>query len=416
MDIKPFSPKQKICLSWWADPAYRDYDALICDGSVRSGKTFAMALGFFFWGVAGFAGGTFALCGKTVNALRRNIITPLLPVLSSAGFSVHDAGTKGYLDVTALGSTARFYLFSGKDESSASLIQGMTLCGVFFDEVVLMPRSFVEQALARCSAPGAKFWFNCNPEHPSHWFYREWILKADKKHALHLSFTMDDNPALSPAVRERYERLYAGVFYDRFILGKWTVPEGLVYPMFDPARLVTSKLPSHCSRYVISCDYGTINPTSMGLWGERDGIWYRLREYYYAARRTGVSRTDEEHYKGLVALAGAYPIECVVIDPSAASFIACILSHGRFRVVRAVNSVLSGIRLVADALLQGRLRFSSECTDILREFTLYRWRTDAAGDLPEKEHDHAMDDMRYFVSTVLHGGIRTGFTAVNLGR
>ncbi len=416
MRFSRFSPKQKLCLKWWAMPELRQYDALICDGAVRSGKTLAMSLGFLFWAQACSDGGTFALCGKTITSLRRNVVRPLQAVLEDCGFDVRETVSRNYLDVTAFGHCNRFYLFGGKDESSATLIQGMTLWGVFFDEVALMPRSFVEQALARCSVRGAKLWFNCNPEHPYHWFYREWICKAAEKHALCLHFTMEDNPSLPESVKARYRRMYGGVFYDRFILGKWTVPAGLVYPMFDAKRHVTEHLPERCDRYVISCDYGTINPTSMGLWGRSDGVWYRLREYYYAARREGISRTDEQHYAGLVQLAGTLPVECVIVDPSAASFIACIAAHRQFRVIKAENTVLTGIRQVSEALQQDRLRFSAGCRDILREFGQYCWKEDSAGDVPKKENDHAMDDMRYFVSTMLHGTQKEDFVAITVGR
>jgi PBSX family phage terminase large subunit len=383
-------------------PEYGNRDAVICDGAVRSGKTLSMSMGFAFWAMASFSRSSFAMCGKTITALERNLVRPLLQVLEDMGFFCVFCASKHYLDVTAWGHTNRFYLFGGRDESSAALIQGMTLCGVLFDETALMPRSFVEQALARCSVNGAKLWFNCNPEHPYHWFYREWILKAEEKRVLYLHFTMDDNPSLPDTVKERYRRMYGGVFYDRFVLGKWTVSQGLVYPMFDRHRHIADA-PESCTRYVISCDYGTVNPTSMGLWGECGGIWYRLKEYYYAARREGVSRTDEQHYAGLAVLAGDLPVECVVVDPSAASFIACIVSHGKFRVMKARNDVLAGIRLVSDALQKGKIRICSGCEDILREFSQYCWNENSAGDVPKKEHDHAMDDMRYFVSTVLCG-------------
>ncbi|MCD8026472.1 MAG: phage terminase large subunit [Clostridiales bacterium] len=91
---------------------------------------------------------------------------------------------------------------------------------MLFDEVALMPRTFVEQALARCSVPGSKFWFNCNPEYPEHWFYTEWIKQAEEKNALYLHFTMDDNPSLEEDVKRRYESLYSGVFYERFVRGQ----------------------------------------------------------------------------------------------------------------------------------------------------------------------------------------------------
>ena len=416
MKLRPFSPKQRTAMRWWCDPAYKGFDAVICDGAVRSGKTVAMSLGFVLWGLGCFPGGDLALCGKTITSLERNVVRPLCSLLRDAGFTVRELLSKRYFEAEGCGRTCRFYLFGGKDEGSAALIQGMTLCGVLFDEVALMPRSFVEQAIARCSVAGGKLWFNCNPEHPYHWFYREWIQKADEKRALYLHFTMDDNPGLSDEVRERYERMYSGVFYDRFIRGLWTVSEGLVYPMFSREKFTVSVLPEGFSRYVISCDYGTVNPTSMGLWGEHDGIWYRIREYYYAARREGISRTDEEHYAGLVQLAGDLPIDCVVVDPSAASFIACIASHGKFRVCKAENDVLSGIRRVSDVLTAGRLRFHVSCADILREFMQYCWKENSSGDCPKKEHDHAMDDMRYFVTTAMERREGLQFAAFSIRR
>ncbi len=414
MQFEKFSPKQRLAIRWWTMEQYRDRDALICDGAVRSGKTLCMSLGFVCWGMASFQGGTFAMCGKTITSLERNLVRPLLQVLEDIGFACAHSVSRHFVDITAWGHTCRFYLFGGKDEGSAALIQGMTLCGVLFDEAALMPRSFVEQAIARCSVHGAKLWFNCNPEHPHHWFYREWICKCEEKRALYLHFTMDDNPSLSEEIKARYRRMYGGVFYDRFVLGKWTVCEGLVYPMFDKRRHVTAEMPE-CTRYVVSCDYGTVNPTSMGLWGEYGGVWYRLREYYYAARREGVSRTDEEHYDGLCALAGSLPVECVVVDPSAASFIACIAKHGRFRVLKAKNDVLQGIRQVSDALQQDRLRIHEGCGDCIREFSEYRWNEAGPGDVPRKEHDHAMDDMRYFVTTVMNRR-QDGFAAMSLKR
>lgn len=416
MRFAKFSPKQRLSIRWWAMRDYRDMDAIICDGAVRSGKTLSMSVGFAFWAMACFDGRSFALCGKTITSLERNVVSPLVPVLEEVGFSVRMMRSKHYLEISAYGHCNRFYLFGGKDEGSAALIQGMTLGGVLFDEVALMPRSFVEQAVARCSVSGAKLWFNCNPEHPYHWFYKEWIQKTNEKRALYLHFTMEDNPALSPKIRERYQRMYGGVFYDRFILGKWTVSEGVVYPMFDRGRHVAESVPEECDRYVISCDYGTVNPTSMGLWGEKDGVWFRIREYYYDARKEGLSRTDEQHYAGLELLAGGLPVECVVVDPSAASFMACIASHGKFRAMKARNDVLSGIRLVSDALQSDRLRFSQACEDCIREFGQYCWNENACGDVPKKEHDHAMDDIRYFVSTVLHGSGRQDFVALSIAR
>lgn len=415
MPICRLSDKQRLTMNWWCVPQYQDLDAIICDGAVRSGKTLSMSLGFVMWASMCFRGGTFAICGKTVTSLRRNVITPLLPILREMGMVCSEKVTQSFIDVSFSGVTNRFYLFGGKDEGSASLIQGITLSGVFLDETALMPRSFVEQALARCSVSGSKMWFNCNPDSPSHWFYNEWIKKADEKNALYLHFTMDDNPSLSEKLKKRYRRLYSGAFYDRFVLGLWTASEGLVYPMFDEKKHIFSDAPD-CEKFVISCDYGTVNPTSFGLWGLHKGVWHRLREYYYSSKREGSPRTDEEHYAELERLAGDLKISRVIVDPSAASFIECIRRHGKFTVAKADNDVVTGIRRVSTALKQGRLKFHQSCRDIIREFSLYRWNESSAADVPVKENDHAMDDMRYFVSAMLKNNENDGFFAISVPR
>ncbi len=402
-------------MSWWRYPRNKEFDAVIADGAVRSGKTLSMSLGFVFWASLNFSGGTFAICGKTVTSLKRNVIDPLLSELKGLGYTVSEKVSRGYVDISLLGRVNRFYYFGGKDEGSASLIQGITLSGVFLDEVVLMPRSFVDQALARCSVSGSKLWFNCNPAAPTHWFYNEWIKKARQKHALYIHFTMDDNPSLSDRVKKRYRRLYSGTFYDRYILGKWTAPEGVVYPMFSEERhTFTGDI--DCERYIISCDYGTVNPSSFGLWGVKGGKWYRLREYYYSSKREGSSRTDEEHYRALEELAGNLNISRVIVDPSAASFIECIRRHKRFSAVKADNNVVDGIRRVSAALKQNRLMFSKECRDIIREFSLYCWNDKGGADVPVKENDHAMDDMRYFVSDMLRNEEDDCFAAISVAR
>ena len=401
MEFKPFSQKQKLSMLWWADKSTARYDGIICDGAVRSGKTVSMALGFILWAMSECNDGAFAVCGKTITSVRRNIITPMLPVWKSWGFKCSEKTSLNYLDVVFGGRKNRFYLFGGKDESSASLIQGMTLNGVFLDETALMPRSFVEQALARCSQKNSKLWFNCNPESPNHWFYKEWILKAEEKNVFCLHFTMDDNPSLSEKIKIRYKTLYSGIFYDRFVLGKWTAATGLVYPMFKESEHVFKKGDEpKCSRYVVSCDYGTVNPSSFGLWGYSGGTWYRIDEYYYSSREKGQLLTDEEHYDGLLKLCGGYDIECVIADPSAASFMECIRRHARFRVIPADNSVLSGIRRVSEALRQKKLMFSEKCIDTIREFGLYVWDEKNGCDSPLKENDHAMDEIRYLVNTI----------------
>lgn len=403
LKFSPFSQKQLTVLSWWHnESSLSSYDALICDGAVRSGKTLCMSISFVAWSFFRFENTSFAICGKTIASVRRNIVTPIIPILRQLGFSCDEKLSRGEISITYGKRTNKFFLFGGKDEASASLIQGMTLGGVLFDEVALMPRSFVEQALARCSLEGAKFWFNCNPENPQHWFKKEWIDKAESKNALHLHFLMSDNPSLSKKVIDRYNSLYSGAFYERFVEGKWVAAEGVVYPNFSEKTHVCVPPEEPLEKYYISCDYGTVNPASFGLWGRKDGVWYRIREYYHSSRREGYQKTDEEHYSSLEELASGREIEGVIVDPSAASFIQCIRRHGVFKAIPAENQVIDGIRQVSDCLQQRKIMFSPDCHDTLREFSLYRWDSSSSKDSVRKENDHAMDDIRYFVSTVLN--------------
>lgn len=404
-NFKPFSRKQRKVLTWWADSSpVKRADGIICDGAIRSGKTVSMSLSFALWAMTRFNGKNFAVCGKTVGSLRRNLLQGLRLMLLSQGYTVTERVTDNLMTVRRGGVENYFYVFGGKDESSGALIQGITLAGVLFDEVALMPESFVNQATARCSEAGSAFWFNCNPEGPHHWFYEEWIKKARKRNLLYLHFTMDDNLSLSPKVKERYQGMYSGAFYERYILGLWRVAEGIVYTMFDKHKHVVPVTGREYEQYVISCDYGTRNSSSFGLWGLCAGKWYRLREYYWDSRVKGQQRTDEEHYRGLEELAGDLRVRKVIVDPSADSFIECILRHKRFYVERANNTVLDGIRDVASRLLAGDFFVCEPCNDCIREFGLYRWDDKAKEDRPLKVDDHAMDDVRYFVRAVFRPG------------
>ena len=395
-------------LKWAHLTKFKNRKAIICDGSVRSGKTVSMILGFVHWAMRFFDGKNFGICGKTISSTERNIILPLLnmPDITDYYSLQYIRGENKRIIIRSGSHTNTFFIFGGKDESSYTLVQGITLSGVLFDEVALMPKSFVDQAVARTlSEPEARYWFNCNPESAEHWFYKEWICNTRQKKALHLHFTMQDNPILSPEQIADAERLYTGVFYNRYIKGLWCVAEGLIYPMFDKAVHVTHHPELQPGGdYYISCDYGTLNPTSAGLWYlQPDGHAIRLREYYYDGRKTKTPRTDEEHYKALEQLAGdvAGSVRAVIVDPSAASFIECIRRHGLFRVWQADNSVLNGIRDTSSLLQMQYLHICDNCTDIIREFSLYRWDESATEDRPIKENDHAMDDMRYFVRTAM---------------
>ncbi len=399
MKFSAFSPKQMQVLTWWCDTAdTAALDAIICDGAVRSGKTLCMGISFFSWAMKSFDGQRFGLCGKTITALRRNLVSVILPVLRQLGFRCEEKVSRNTLEVSFGGRQNTFYLFGGRDEGSAALIQGVTFAGVLLDEAALMPRSFVEQACARCSVPGSRLWFNCNPEGPEHWFYKEWICRAAERRALYLHFTMEDNPSLSRKILERYRKLYSGTFYRRFVLGEWTAVSGRVYDFFDESY-VSDAPEGEMEEWAVSCDYGTVNPASFGLWGRQGEVWYRVKEYYYSSRDAGRQKTDAEYAADLRALANGRRLSFVVVDPSAASFIEALRREG-LPVRKAENDVLRGIRLTADLLKQRKLVICRDCADALREFSMYVWDERAGRDAPVKRYDHAMDDIRYFAAAV----------------
>lgn len=379
------SEKQKRILAF----PYTHFDTLICDGAIRSGKTSIMMWAFVDWAMREFNGQLFGICGKTVDSASKNIIVPFITMtLAQERYILVWHKSEKVLEVRRGKTANRFEVFGGKDESSFALIQGRTLAGVLLDEVVLMPESFVNQALARCSVDGARMWFSCNPGSPHHWFHEKWVQKADEKNALYLHFEMSDNPSLSEKTLQRYESMYSGVFYDWYVKGLWVTAEGLIYPMFTPDNVV-DEIPDG-AEYYISCDYGTHNPFSAGLWSWDGKTATRIREYYYSGRDTQAPRTDEEHYEQVEALAGNLPIKRIVIDPSAASFIEVIRRHKRFTVIRAQNDVINGISTVARYLQDGTIKIHRSCKDAIREFGEYAWDDKSTEDKPVKASDHCL--------------------------
>ena len=402
MIYQRLSKRQRLAMLWWQQPRFKDRDAIICDGSIRSGKTVSMTVGFFLWSMATFDGQKFAICGKTIESLRRNVILNLRDWIPS-DLQITERRAENKIIVSdGCGHENTYFMFGGRDESSYTLVQGITLAGALLDEVALMPRSFVEQVCARCSVAGSKLWFNCNPDGPEHWFYKNWVLKCKEMNALHIHFTMGDNLSLADEIRTRYERMYEGVFYQRYILGLWVLAEGLVYNFLE--EYITDKQPPG-AEYYISIDYGTLNPFSAGLWSVTGNKAVRIKEYYYDGRNKKRQLTDEEYCKEIEELAKDRKISKVIVDPSAASFITALKRRG-FRVQQADNSVLDGIRRTSVYLKDGNIKIHRSCVDSIREFGLYRWDEKKTVDTVVKENDHAMDDIRYFANTIMRKRVR----------
>lgn len=406
-EFKPFSRKQKQVLTWWCPSSpVKDKDGIIADGAIRSGKTLCMSLSYVLWAMESFNQQNFGMAGKTIGSFRRNVLFWLKLMLKSRGYQVVDHRSDNLIVVSKGDTQNFFYIFGGKDERSQDLIQGITLAGMFFDEVALMPESFVNQATGRCSVTGSKFWFNCNPNSPRHWFKVNWIDKCDEKRIIYLHFTMDDNLSLSEQIKERYRSMYVGVFFKRYILGLWCVAEGLVYSMFDEEKHVSDEHMSGALEYIVSIDYGTVNPFSAGLWAFDGKNSQREAELYYNSREASKRVDDEAYYKMLKELIGDRKISCIIIDPSAASFIEVIKKYGEYTVKKADNDVLDGIRVVTTMLNKGLLKIYKDCTSCINEFGLYCWDEEKNNDTVIKENDHAMDDTRYYVYTFLRRRLR----------
>jgi PBSX family phage terminase large subunit len=250
-----FSKKQEQVLEF----GLTDYNAVICDGSVRSGKSSVISIAYVLWAMNNFHNKNFIIAAQSISSADRNIIKPLLSIdYVHQHFNVKWMPSMNLL-ILARGKTINnFYIFGGKDESSFQTVQGITAAGAFMDEVALMPESFVNQVLARCSVEGAKYWFSCNPESPNHWFYQNWVKKSDVKNALYLHFTMDDNPSLSEAVKQRYQTMYTGVFYDRYILGRWVKAEGIIYRKFadNNKKYILNQIPDDIIMVNVGVDFG----------------------------------------------------------------------------------------------------------------------------------------------------------------
>ena len=408
--FQPFSRKQRQIFTWWADKSpVKDAVGIIADGAIRSGKTVSMSLSYVMWAMSKYDGQNFIMAGKTISSFKRNVLQNLKLMLTSRGYHwiYHISGEfPNMLEVTRNGKTNYFYIFGGKDEGSQDLVQGITAAGAFFDEVALMPESFVNQATGRCSVEGATWWFNCNPGGPMHWFKLEWIDKRKKKRLLYLHFTMDDNLSLSEKVKAKYREMYAGVFYLRYIKGMWAVAEGLIYTMLTKENLYTNaERPAGLKSTATNpCVFLEVWDDGETLWIDREYRWDSRSE---EARRSGnPQRTDSQYADDMEEFMGSTPEDqcMVVVDPSAASFIAELRSRGVY-VKPANNEVEDGIRVVGSLLAKRNIRINKEnCKGLLGEMRSYVWDDKAAErgeEKPVKQKDHGPDALRYYCYTVL---------------
>ena len=400
-----FSPKQLLSMYWWNMPSFQHCVGIICDGAVRSGKTVSLITGFMLWSMETYSGQTFGLCGKTIKSFERNVLQPMKAIVPSLGYVLTERKSDhAVILLSPNGHRNTYYIFGGNDEKSQDLIQGITLAGVYLDEVALMPESFVNQALARLSVTGAKVWMNCNPENPSHFVKREFIDGYERRGFLHIHFVLDDNLSLSDERRRFYMAQWTGVFFRRYILGEWCLASGLVFSSFDRDRMTFSDYDADAySAWFVAGDYGTMNPTAVLLIG-----YNRFRrsfdifdEYYWDGRARMHQKTDDEYVRDISAFIEGYPVKTAFFDPSAASLIAALRkSHVFRRLEQADNDVLPGIRFTSMLFSMGRIRVAERCVNTIRELESYSWDEEKSiekgEDVVLKENDHTCDALRYF--------------------
>ncbi len=417
--FKPFSKQQLKLMTWWMPGSpFQSADGVIAEGAIRSGKTVAMIVGFLFWSLLTFGtkeGQDFIIAGKSMGALKRNVLKPLFQILNALGIKYFYNRSSEAPNIQIWHNT--YYLFAGHDERSQDVLQGFTAAGLLIDEVVLIPKSFVEQAIGRCSVEGSKLWYTCNPGGPFHWFKTEFVDERKKKRLLRLHFTLDDNPALSGKIKNRYKRMYpaGSVWYKRFILGQWAIAEGLVFDMFneDVHVLPLSEIPTWFPRYGVSIDHGTTNATVFGFfgYGRGDGRVYLLNLFYYdPTQHLQGRKTDSQLANDFEKwLSGKKPQD-IVCDPAAATFIVELENRG-YEITKADNAVLDGIRLLSNQMHWDDAKQPSffladraEMLPLKQEFGSYGWDEKAqerGEDKPTKGNDHGLDMVRYFFKTVI---------------
>lgn len=377
----------------------------ILDGSVRSGKTWITCVLWGIWVATMPIDKTYLMTARTLTTLKRNCLEPMVQLFGAENFSYSISSKSGRL-------FGRNIQFEGANDAQAEAkIRGLTLQGAYVDEITLVPEDYFTMLLSRLSESGAKLFGSTNPDSPSHWLKKKYLDRADELSIYTDTFVIDDNTFLDPEYIAAIKSEYTGVFYKRFILGMWVIAEGLVY-QFDAERHCTDEIPE-TGEYYLSIDYGTMNPFSCGLWCVNGDHAVRIKEYYYCGRETAEQKTDEQYADEVDALADGYNISSVIVDPSAASFIAELKKRG-YKVQKAKNDVIDGIRITARFLEKGNIKIHESCKDAINEFGLYSWNDKSSVDEVVKDNDHAMDEIRYFCNTIMTKKVRDDADYVSL--
>jgi PBSX family phage terminase large subunit len=387
----------------------------IAHGPVRTGKTVDTIMRFIHF-VARAPQGDLFFIGKTERTIYRNVIAPMLAFLPQEAFSFSRGAGMGQL----LGRTIEAIGFN--NINAPDKIQGSTTAGFLGDEITLWPGEAFNMLTTRMSVEGARGFGTTNPGAPNHWLKKEWLDNETVKPDLFdLAYELDDNPHLDPEFVKFLKRSYSGVFYKRFILGLWVAAEGSIYDMFDESLHTWEDDPGFkIDRRYVGVDYGTKNPCTFGMYALNSAYALEPKialenEYYYSSKdHSGQTKTDSQYADDLVKFVGVTDIEGVIVDPSAASFIAEIEARG-FNVILGKNDVLNGIRTVSAFITNLRFKMHAACTHSIGETQGYAWDDKASlkgEDKPIKENDHCPDRDRYVIYTLFGKPLNEKVSAV----
>lgn len=383
-------------------------------GAVRSGKSYCQISYCIPSRLIERRGyrGLRVILGATRANIERNILQPMRDIYGdSVATSINIQNVAKILG-------EKVYCIGADNVRQVAKIRGSEIAYCAIDEATDINKEVFEMLKSRLSLPYSCCDITTNPSSPNHWF-KDFLDSADRGVDIFCqNYTIYDNPFLPKEYVQALEAEYAGsVWFDRYILGLWTLAEGLIYANFADA-LYDEEFEGEAEDYCISLDYGTSNPFAALLWELRGHTWYGTHELYYSGRDLGVQKSDGEYLNMLEDL--IEPLKesrihkeydpwgdiveqieriPVIVDPSAASFIALLRQSKWFRPISADNEVVNGIRKTSTAIEKGLIRIHKRCKYWQREAQSYTWDDKAIIDRPIKENDHLMDAMRYFVNT-----------------
>lgn len=386
----------------------------IWEGAVRSGKSFSCLLRWIEFILKG-PPGELMICGRTEDSIIRNVIRPMERMVGTDMLYM-----PGKREVRLWNKI--IYVVGANDERAAWKIQGATLAGALVDEVTILPESFFKMLLSRLSVPGAKLFGTTNPDSPFHWFKTQYLDRLEYPQLKVFKFLIDDNPSLDQDFVSNLKKEYTGLWYQRYIEGKWVLAEGTVYDFFNTEQHVISYPPGLADFYIVGIDYGTCNPTAFSLIGYSKrtfpNIWLE-KEYYWDSKKQMKQKVDTEYAEDLKKFCEGYNVKTIYIDPSALSFKIELFRYGFSGIIEANNDVLDGIRFHGKFLSIGRFKICHNCVNAIHEYGNYRWDTKASQrgeDKPVKDNDHMMDSIRYALYTHFKDGEGPRLSAEDLDK